>query len=608
MNTWPQKKLGVQDALAYIIDGNDSDLEDFSSDDDDDADDNFVIESQAVGDSSEGESEDGSEPVQAAEASAAQGISGAAMNNGSPSKKHVYRWRHKDIPKINAPFHENKEEMQELKTPLEYFKFFWSDELIDLVVEQTNLYSTQKTGYSVNTNHDEIEQFLGMNIMMGIIQLPSYAMYWSQKMRYPPIADKMSLKRYEKLRRFLHFVDNSTFDQQTSGKLYKIQPILESVRQQCLKVPPEESHSVDEQIIPAKTRYSGIRQYNPKKPVKWGFKNHVRAGASGFMYDFYVYAGKEASMDTPEQYKHLQKSSQVVARLCTHLPKEKNHKLFFDNWFTSLDLLHYLKKNGILACGTVRANRLEGCPLSSNKDLKKGGRGSLDYRSDLNSGIIVTKWYDNNAVHLASNFVGVEPMSSMERWCPTEKERKEIECPQIVVCYNKGMGGVDLADMLISLYRIAIKTKRWYIKIFWHCVDIAKVNAWLLYRRHCDDHGIPKKRQMSLVKFITEIAEVLLSANKVAPASSAGKPGRPLKRKSLEAANETQNKGRKPKMPQPNEDLRFDQLGHWPEPERDRRGRCRHCKTGYSQVYCCKCGVCLCLRNGSNCFKDYHSR
>ena len=158
MNTRPQKKLGVQDALAYINDGDDSDLDDFSSDDDDDADDNFVIESEAVGDFSEGESEDGSEPVQAAEASASQGISGAAMNNGSSSKKHVYRWRHKDIPKINAPFHEDKEEMQELKRPLEYFKFFWNDELIDLVVEQTNLYSTQKTGHSVNTNHDEIEQ------------------------------------------------------------------------------------------------------------------------------------------------------------------------------------------------------------------------------------------------------------------------------------------------------------------------------------------------------------------------------------------------------------------------------------------------------------------
>jgi hypothetical protein len=97
-----------------------------------------------------------------------------------------------------------------------------------------------------------------------------------------------------------------------ASKLAKIQPVVDIFREQCLKIKPEESHSVDEQIIPAKTKYSGIRQYNPKKPVKWGFKNLVRAGASGFMYDFYIYAGKEAIMEENPDYKHLQKSAQVV--------------------------------------------------------------------------------------------------------------------------------------------------------------------------------------------------------------------------------------------------------------------------------------------------------
>ena len=41
------------------------------------------------------------------------------------------------------------------------------------------------------------------------------------------------------------------------------------------------------------SRKSIIRQYNPKKPKKWGFKNLVRAGASGIMYNFYFYAGKK---------------------------------------------------------------------------------------------------------------------------------------------------------------------------------------------------------------------------------------------------------------------------------------------------------------------------
>ena len=90
----------------------------------------------------------------------------------------------------------------------------------------------------------------------------------------------------------------------------------------------------------------------------------------------------------------------------------------------------------------------------------------MDYRCDGNSGIIAVKWVDNSVVNLSSNFVGIEPMSKVERWCSKEKIRKDIPCPQIVKEYNKSMGGVDLADMLLSLYRIPCKTKRWYQKIF----------------------------------------------------------------------------------------------------------------------------------------------
>ena len=74
---------------------------------------------------------------------------------------------------------------------------------------------------------------------------------------------------------------------------FKIKPILEAVQKECVKVEPEVFHSVDEQIIPSKTRYTKVQQYNPEKPRKWGFKNLVRAGASGFLYDFFLYGGKE---------------------------------------------------------------------------------------------------------------------------------------------------------------------------------------------------------------------------------------------------------------------------------------------------------------------------
>ena len=100
-------------------------------------------------------------------------------------------------------------------------------------------------------------------------------------------------------------------------------------------------------------------------------------------------------------------------------------------------------------------------------------------------------------------------MESIQRWSKYEKRKVQVPCPQIVVAYNKAMGGVD---MLISLYRIPVKTHRWYIKVFWHLVDIAKVNGWLLYRRHCDQIGIPKRSRMTLLNFTKELSEALIHA------------------------------------------------------------------------------------------------
>ncbi|XP_065678194.1 uncharacterized protein LOC136093171 [Hydra vulgaris] len=67
---------------------------------------------------------------------------------------------------------------------------------------------------------------------------------------------------------------------------------------------------------------------------------------------------------------------------------------------STFDLIQYLKDIGIKAAGTIRPNRLHGCPVIPSKELKKQDRGSLDYRIDKNSALIVVKWLDNNIVHL----------------------------------------------------------------------------------------------------------------------------------------------------------------------------------------------------------------
>lgn len=182
-----------------------------------------------------------------------------------------------------------------LGTPLWYFNQFFTKDMLQLIVEKTNLYSAQKLGpdKSVKTNTKELELLLGMYLRMGLIQLRSVRMYWEADIRIPLIADVMSRNRFEILQRYLHFVDNeSATEDMKKNKLWKLQPFIEMFRQQCLLVIPEQHQCVDEQMISYKGKFSGIRQYIRGKPHPWGFKMWARCSSDGLLHDFEVYQGK----------------------------------------------------------------------------------------------------------------------------------------------------------------------------------------------------------------------------------------------------------------------------------------------------------------------------
>ena len=122
------------------------------------------------------------------------------------------------------------------------------------------------------------------------------------------------------------------------------------------------------------------------------------------------------------------------------------------------------------------------------------------------------------------------------------------------------MRGVDLANMLISLYRIKVKTKRWCIKVFWHLIDISKVYAWNLYRRHFAQYEKLRRQMLCLLKFSTALGNALIHAHKLVHVN---RPGRPSKRASFGNSENTQSKCAS--VPTPCSDIRYDQIGHWPE-------------------------------------------
>ncbi|XP_047144568.1 piggyBac transposable element-derived protein 2-like [Hydra vulgaris] len=134
------------------------------------------------------------------------------------------------------------------------------------------------------------------------------------------------------------------------------------------------------------------------------------------------------------------------------------------------------------------------------------------------------QWYDNKEVNLLSTYVVTEPKIIVKRWFSAEKTRKEIDCPQIISTYNQHIGSVDLLDSLMGLYRITIRSKKWYHRLFFHYLDMAVVNAWLWYRR-AHSQKSSSSQTLRLEEFKAEIAEGLCKAGKGASKKrTAGRP------------------------------------------------------------------------------------
>lgn len=155
------------------------------------------------------------------------------------------------------------------------------------------------------------------------------------------------------------------------------------MRQNFLKVAHETRFSIDEMMVPYKGKKAGNRkQYVINKPKKWGYKFIVRAGVSDFVYDFIVHGGEDIfryDALTPKE-SSFGLGAKVVLALCKNIPDRACSVVYFDNFFTSLELIHYLREEiGIFSLGTIRSNRLRGAEKSllADKALKKKPRGSF---------------------------------------------------------------------------------------------------------------------------------------------------------------------------------------------------------------------------------------
>ena len=102
-------------------------------------------------------------------------------------------------------------------SPLEVFELFFSSDLLEEIVDQSNRYANQVLGDEEfskwrRVTVEELKAFLGFHILMAINHLPSVDDYWRRDplLHYAPVADRITRDRFRELSRYLHFADNDT--------------------------------------------------------------------------------------------------------------------------------------------------------------------------------------------------------------------------------------------------------------------------------------------------------------------------------------------------------------------------------------------------------------
>ena len=161
----------------------------------------------------------------------------------------------------------------QLNAPYSYFKNFITDEFLDLIVQQTNLYSAQQNvNKPLNVTKNEIEQWLGLVMYFSIFKISDTRMHWSRSvaefMNVAPYV--MSRDRFESIKKNFHLVDNNNITSQ-EDKMFKVRPMIDQLREKFNEIKMPQELCVDEQLVPFKGR-SQVKQYIPSKPYKWDIK------------------------------------------------------------------------------------------------------------------------------------------------------------------------------------------------------------------------------------------------------------------------------------------------------------------------------------------------
>ena len=146
-------------------------------------------------------------------------------------------------------------------TPKDFFFLFFTPALWTTMKEETNRYAVDWAARHpraesshmkawVDVTEEELQCYLALRILMGIVKLPEVKNYWSTDplLRQPTFPANMSRDRFAQITSKLHFKDNDLPHQ--GDPLFKIRPVVDTLLRTFKDVyVPHQTISIDESLF-----------------------------------------------------------------------------------------------------------------------------------------------------------------------------------------------------------------------------------------------------------------------------------------------------------------------------------------------------------------------
>ncbi|KAL6419331.1 hypothetical protein ACFW04_013915 [Cataglyphis niger] len=291
-------------------------------------------------------------------------------------------------------------------------------------------------------NVEEIKIFIGLLILTGLAKSNHQNLYelWEQGGLGVNVCRlTMNVKRFKFLLRCLRFDDYR--DRVLKKEIDKLAPIREIFEMFVNNF--EKYYSVGEFVTIDKQLvafWGRFHQYIKSKPSRYGIKIF-------------------SMTDSQTWYT----SKDIVKRLVRTIERT-GRNLTIDNWFCSIPLVDDLFKTKITVVGTIRSNKRE---LLSFVNIRNRKLQSSQFGFKANMTLVM---HNNDNVN--------------------DKTHK----PEKIEFYNMTEGAVDTVDQMVGIYSVSRTTRRYPLKLFFHLIDIACLNSFIIYHLNKSDNKMSRRQ------------------------------------------------------------------------------------------------------------------